>query len=394
MATKTAQSAPSVLSPFTQPSQVEVRRVLTAQEKDRFIKFQWQIYRDDLHWVAPLLMGRHDFLDPSKNPFHLHADVALFLARRAGEVVGRIAAIEDRNFNAFHGSKTAYFGLFESVNDPGVARALVVAARDWARHRGLDWILGPMNLSTNYEIGLLVEGFDSDPAFMMPYNPRYYGDLLEQCGLVKAKDLCAWERSVLSPPPERLTRIADRIKQESTVTVRGVNRKHFRQEVARFKEVYNTAWKQNWGFVRMTDAEMDKLARDLEHFIDPELCLVVENEGEVIAVSLTIPDYNQALKKLNGRLTRFGLPLGFARLLWDIRRIDRIRLITLGVKSGFRSRGIPALLIAETLNRAKRLGYRGGEVSWTLEDNEHTNRLIESCGCNRTKLYRMYEGPA
>jgi GNAT superfamily N-acetyltransferase len=337
-------------------------------------------------------MERHEFLDPRKNPFYLHADVALFLARRGGEIVGRIAAIEDRNFNAFHGTKTAYFGLFESVNDPEVAAALVGAARDWARWRGLETLLGPMNLSTNYEIGLLVEGFDSDPAFMMPYNPRYYGELLEKCGLRKAKDLFAWERA-MAPPPERFTRIADRIQQEGTVTVRGANLRRFDEEIGRFKEVYKAAWKQNWGFVPMTDAEMEKLARDLKPFVVPELCLVAESEGEVIAVTLTIPDYNRALKTLGGRLTRYGLPIGLARLLWNCRKIDRLRLITLGVKSGFRSRGIPALLVSETIKRARKLGYTGGEVSWTLEDNEHINRLIESSGCARTKVYRMYEGP-
>lgn len=371
---------------------VEVTRVQDALEKDRFVKFQWQIYRNDLHWVPPLIMERHDLLDPDENPFYEHADVALFLARRGEEIVGRIAAVEDRNYNAFHKSKTAYFGLFECVNDREVAAALVAAARNWARWRGLDTLLGPMNLSTNCEVGLLVEGFDSDPYLQMSYNPRYYGELLEACGLRKAKDLFAWERTAKAPPPDRYVRIADKVRAQRGLAVRGVKLPEFDSELARIKEVYNSAWDPSWGFVAMTDAEFDKLARDLRRYIAPELTLIVENEGEPVAFSLTVPDYNQLIKKLNGRLTAFGLPVGVARLLWGARRIDRVRLIALGVKSGWRRRGLDALLVVETIRRAEKLGYAGGEISWTLEDNDPLNRAIESCGCVRTKLYRMYEG--
>jgi GNAT superfamily N-acetyltransferase len=391
--TNVVQPASLSSTPTVRTRGIEVTRALDALEKDRFIKFQWRIYRDDLHWVPPLLMERHEFLDPAKNPFYLHADVALFLARRGGEIVGRIAAVEDRNFNAFHKTKTAYFGLFESVNDREVAASLLAAAKDWARWRGLDTILGPMNLSTNYEVGLLVEGFDSDPYLQMTYNPRYYGALLESCGLTKAKDLFAWERSAATPPPERFARIADKIRQHEGITIRSVNLRHFDAEVERIKEVYNAAWEQNWGFVPMTDPEFDKLAKDLKQFVAPDLCLIAESEGEPIAFSLTVPDYNQPLKKLNGRLTTFGLPIGLLKLLWNARKIDRVRLMALGVKTGWRRRGIDAVLVVETIRRTRELGYAGGEVSWTLEDNDLVNRAIESCGCTRTKLYRMYEGP-
>ncbi len=391
--TNVVQPASLSSTPAVRTGKVEVTRVLDALEKDRFIKFQWRIYRDDLHWVPPLLMERHEFLDPAKNPFYLHADVALFVARRGGEIVGRIAAVEDRNFNAFHKTRTAYFGLFESVNDKEVAGSLVAAAKDWARWRGLDTILGPMNLSTNYEVGLLVEGFDSDPYLQMTYNPRYYGELLEACGLKKAKDLFAWERSAATPPPERFARIADKIREHEGITIRSVKLRHFDAEVERIKEVYNAAWEQNWGFVPMTDAEFNKLAKDLKQFVAPDLCLVAECEGEPIAFSLTVPDYNQPLKKLNGRLTTFGLPIGLLKLLWNARKIDRVRLMALGVKTGWRRRGIDAVLVVETIRRTRELGYAGGEVSWTLEDNHLINRAIESCGCTRTKLYRMYDGP-
>ncbi len=372
---------------------VDVSPVLDGREKDRFIRFPEELYRDDLHFVPPLLMERHDFLDPRRNPFFAHAEVALFLARRHGEVVGRIAAVEDRNFNAFHGSRTSYFGLYESVNDAGVAAALFGAARQWARARRLDTLLGPMNLSTNYEVGLLVEGFDSDPYFMMPYNPRYYGRLFEECGLEKAKDLFAWERSAASPPPERFARIADRIRQAEGISVRSVDLSRFEAEVARIKDVYNAAWEKNWGFVPMSDAEFGRLAKDLRRLVVPELTMIAEDGGEPVAFSLTLPDVNQALKKVGGRLTWFGLPLGLARLLWHERKVDRVRLMALGVKAGWRRRGIDAVLIVETIRRTRALGYLGGEISWTLEDNELINRVIESAGCSRSKVYRVYQTP-
>jgi GNAT superfamily N-acetyltransferase len=372
---------------------VEVVRVQSVMEKDEFIRFQWKVYDGDLHWVPPLVMERREFLDPAKNPFYDHADVALFLARRDGEVVGRIAAVEDRNFNAFHGTRTAYFGLYESANDVGVAAALFKAAKDWARWRGLDTILGPLNLSTNYEVGLLVEGFDSDPYIQMTYNPRFYGELFDACGLKKAKDLFAWERSAKTPPPERFTRIADKIRDHEEITIRSANLKDFEAEAARIKEVYNAAWEKNWGFVPMTSAEFDKLARDLKQMLVDDLAIIAEHRGEPVAFALTCPDYNQALKHVGGRLTSYGVPVGLAKLLWYARKIDKVRLMALGVKQGWRRRGLDAVLIVETIRRADKLGYAGGEVSWTPEDNDLIISAIEASGCTRTKTYRVYEAP-
>ncbi len=392
--TTATKGAPLASVPTAQrDAKVEVSPVSDGLEKDRFVKYQYQVYKDDLHWVPPLLMERHEFLDPATNPFFRHADVQLFLARRGGEVVGRIAAVEDRNYNAFHGTKSAYFGLYESVNDPAVAASLLGAAKDWARWRGLDTIMGPLNLSTNYEVGLLIEGFDSDPYILMSYNPRHYAELFEACGLKKTKDLFAWERSAATPPPERFARIADKIRQHEGITVRPVKLRDFDAEVARIKEVYNAAWEKNWGFVPMTDAEFEKLAKDLRKLVVSDLALIAEDQGEPIAFSLTTPDFNQALKHVGGRLTSFGLPLGLARLLWYSRKIDRVRLMALGVKAGWRRRGVDAVLVVETIRRAHALGYAGGEISWTLEDNDLINRAIESCGCKRTKVYRVYEAP-
>lgn len=376
---------------IAQPAKdVVVSVAATGLERHRFIRFQWEIYRDDPKWVPPLLMERHELLDPARNPFFRHADVTLFLAARGGRPVGRIAVAEDRNYNAFHGTRVASFGFFECVDDAGVAASLFAAARNWARWRGLTSLLGPMNLSTNYECGLLVEGFEA-PYVMTPYNPPRYADLFAACGLQKAKDLFSFERSASVAPPERFVRVADKIRQHAGISIRSLDMRDFPAEVARLKAVYNSAWEKNWGFVPMTDAEFDKLARDLRPVIRPELCLLAEDQGDPIAFALSVPDVNQALRHLDGRLTRFGLPVGLAKLLWYQRRITRVRLLALGIKEGWRRRGLDAALIVEAIRRTDQCGYQGGEVGWSLEDNDLINRAIEGCGARRSRVYRLYQ---
>jgi hypothetical protein len=390
----TRPAAVRTLHEVAQPAKdVEVALVSSGLEKDRFVRFPWEIYAGDPNWVPPLRMERHEFLDAARNPFYRHAEVALYLARRAGKVVGRIAAVEDRNFNAFHGSKTAYFGLFECIDDAGVAAALFAAAKNWARWRGLTQVIGPLSLSTNYEAGLLVDGFDAPPYVMMSYNPAYYVDLVEACGWKKAKDLYAFERSAKVPPPERFLRVADKIRSHAGITVRSLDLQDFDNELVRIKSIYNSAWERNWGFVPMTDAEFDKLAADLKPLIVPDLALIAEDHGDPIGFSLTIPDIYQALRHADGQLTTFGIPVGLAKLLWHKRRIDRVRMMTLGVKQGWRRRGIDAVLIVDTIRRTDALGYAGGEVGWTLEDNDLINRAIEGVGCKRSHTYRIYESP-
>jgi GNAT superfamily N-acetyltransferase len=390
--TRPATGTPIAAAPAAAPAKdVQVSMVATGLEKDRFIRMPWDLYRGDPNWVPPLLMERHEFLDARANPFFQHAEVALFLATRDGKPVGRIAAVEDRNYNAFHQTRTAAFGLFESVDDPGVAAALFAAARNWARWRGLTSMIGPLSLSTNHECGLLVDGFEGAPYVMMAYNPRYYADLFEACGLVKAKDLYAYERSATTPPPERFMRVTEKIRQHTGIVLRTLDMASFEAEVSRIKGVYNAAWEKNWGFVPMTDAEFDRLARDLKPIVEPGLILIAEDHGEPIAFSLTVPDVNQVLRHLDGRLTTYGLPIGLAKLLWYKRKIDRVRLMALGIKEGYRRRGLDAVLIVESILRTGQLGYSGGEVGWTLEDNELMNRAIEACGAKRSRVYRIYE---
>ncbi|HXX29182.1 MAG TPA: N-acetyltransferase [Myxococcaceae bacterium] len=370
---------------------VTVTTVQSGADRDAFIRFPYRLYRGDPNWVPPLEMERRDFLDRSKNPWFEFGTAELFLARRQGEVVGRIAGVVDPRYNQFHGTNLGFFGMFESIDDLAVARSLFDAAATWLRSQGFPEMVGPVNFSTNYECSVLVEGFEASPAVMMAYNPRYYPALYEASGLTKAKDLWAFDMSSAQPPPERVVRVAEKIRQREGVLVRPVRMNDFAAEVQRVKDIYNSAWEKNWGFVPMTEAEFDHMAKEMKPLVVPELLLIAEVKGEPVAFSMTIPDANFALKAAGGRLTRFGLPIGLLRLVLAARRIRRLRLITLGIKEGFRRRGLDAILYLDTLTAARRLGYSGGEISWTLEDNDLVNRAIESMGGARSKTYRIYQ---
>lgn len=385
------QNPESRLPPL--PADVEVTPVRTSADRTAFIRFVYSVYQGDPNFVPHLEMERRDFMDPRKHPFFEFGEVEFFLARRGKEVVGRIAAVSNPRYNEFHGSNVGFFGLFECVNDAGVARALFEAAAAWLRAKGFVSVIGPMSYSTNGEVGMLIDGFNTPPAIMTTYNPSWYPALVEANGFTKAKDLYAWELSASTPPPEKVARIAEKIRQREGVTVRPVNLKDFDAEVARVKTMYNMAWEKNWGFVPMTEHEFDHLARDLKQMVRPELALIAEVKGEPVGFGLTIPDANEAIKAANGRLTTFGLPIGLAKLLLASRRIRRLRLVLLGTVEGYRRRGLDAILYLDTLNKARELGYEGGEISWTLEDNHLVNRAIESMGGKRSKLYRVYEKP-
>ncbi|MCI0572212.1 MAG: N-acetyltransferase [Myxococcaceae bacterium] len=373
------------------PADVTVTPVQTAADLEAFVRFPYALYKDDPNWVPPLEMAQRDLLDAKKNPWLEFGKLELFLARREGRVVGRIAATADRRYNEFHGANSGGFGLFECIDDVGVARGLFEAVEGWARSQGFTSLMGPANFSSNYEWSVLVDGFDAPPAVMMPYNPRYYPGLFEACGYAKAKDLFAWELSSSVPPPEKVARIAEKMREREGVTVRPVNMKDFETEVRRIKEIYNSAWEKNWGFVPMTEREFDHMAREMRAIVRPELILIAEVKGEPVAFSMTLPDANFALKAANGRLTTFGLPIGLVKMLLAAQKIRRLRLITLGIKEGFRRRGLDAILYLDTLRTARELGYSGGEISWTLEDNQLVNRAIESMGGRRSKTYRLYE---
>jgi hypothetical protein len=368
-----------------------VREVVSRRDKDRFIKFPWRIYRHDRNWVPPLIGERREFLDPRRNPFFEHAEVKLFLAHdEAGNELGRIAAMVNSNHIRTHKEKAGFFGLFEAVNDRAAANILFDAAARFLRSRGMEIMRGPENMSMNDDLGLLVEGFDAPPMIMMPHNPPYYEALIEGYGFRKVMDLLAYH-GVARPGqiPQRVVRGAELLKQKYNYTVRTVRMDDFDAEIKRIHAVYSSAWEENWGAVAMTDREFAHLARNLKPVVDPDLCLIAEVDGEVAGFSLALPDYNQVLIRLNGRL----LPFGIFKFLYYRRKIDAIRIITMGVIKKFRRMGIDNWFYCETHKRALAKGLRHGEMSWILENNVSMNRILENLGFTVYKKYRLYDFP-
>jgi len=341
-------------------------------------------------------MAQKDILNTARHPFYKTSDVEMFLAERDGRIVGRIMAILNRAYNEFHNQRCGFFGFFEVENDSQVAGALLDAARDWLRGHGAEVMQGPVNPSTNYECGLLVEGFDLDPMVMMTYNPAYYAELLEGYGMKKAMDLYAYDIAAeYFNHSNKLQRVAERLRKKTNISVRTVNMKDFKNEVGKIREVYNDAWSHNWGFVPMSEEEFDHLAKDLKQIVDPRVVLIAEqviNGGKPRAVGflLAVPDLNRALKKINGRL----LPLGLLKLLWHSQGISTIRVITMGGIVEFQNLGLGSVLLDEIYRRGPAAGFPTGEMSWVLENNVMMNRAAEMIGGRRTKTYRIYEIPA
>ncbi|MGH7505681.1 MAG: N-acetyltransferase, partial [Longimicrobiales bacterium] len=286
-----AARAPEEARPSVEVHPVRGRADLTA-----FIRLPWRIYADDPAWVPPLIHDVRKVLDPARHPFHEHAEVALFLARRDGEVAGRIAAVVNRQHVDFHEESAGFFGLFESIDDPEVSGALLEATERWLVERGMRIARGPFNLSTNDELysgGVLIDGFGFPPLVLMAHTPPYYAALLERAGYGKAKDLLAYWHSG-EQPADRLVRVGERILQREGVTIRPIDLGRFEEEVALVQEIYNSAWERNWGFVPMTETEILHLAKELRPVVNPRFCVIAEVAGEAVGFGLALPDYNQA----------------------------------------------------------------------------------------------------
>jgi GNAT superfamily N-acetyltransferase len=356
-----------------------------------FIKLPWQVYAGDRLWAPPLVQERTAFLSPSKNPFHEHAQVQLFLAREGRRPIARLAAVINTAHDRFHAEQAGFFGLLECLpHAEAAAIALLEAAESWVRERGATFLRGPVNLSMNeLECGLLVEGFGSPPVFGSAYNPPYYADLLEAAGFVKCKDLLAFYRHHYPPPPERVVRALEagaRLKSRPTLTVRPINLRDIEAEALRITSIFNEAWSDNWGFVPITEAEARYLARNLKAVILPELSLVAETDGRPIACFVAIPDFNQILRRLHGRLT----PWGLFQVAFQRRRIDTIRVALLGVKKAYRGLGIDMSLLMEIWKQRPRHGIHW-ELAWVLEDNYLMIRIMEQIGAIAYKRYRLYQ---
>jgi GNAT superfamily N-acetyltransferase len=366
---------------------ITVQPVSRRSERREFIALPHRLYSGDPRWVAPLFADIKEKLDPARHPFYRNGEVELYLARRGRKAVGRIAALVNHNHNEFHGERAAGFGLFEVERDEEAAAALIGAAARWAQGKGMTVLHGPLNFSTNEECGTLIEGFDHSPTIMMPYNPPWHVELLEAAGLRKAKELLGYTIDDTADF-SRMKRLSDRLLERGGISIRPMDRKDLEGEIERAREIYNSAWEKNWGFVPMTDAEFRWQAQKLKPVLVPELALFAEAEGKLAAFSLSLPDLNQALAHINGRLFPFGL----LKFLWHRRKVDTIRVITMGVRKEFRGVGLEGLLINRTIENGKALHYRRAELSWILEDNEAVRRIVEKMGAILYKRYALWEG--
>ena len=369
---------------------IRVQPVSSLRQMNQFIKYPFVLYRDDPYFAGHLISERRDFFSVS-NPIFKFTDVSYFLALdESDKVVGRVTAHVNHNHNKISGERTGFFGFFECDERIETARALIQAAERWLRHRGMTAARGPFNFSTHEECGFLAHGFDSIPAFMMPYTKRCYLDFMGALGYRPVKDLLAYDCSTSNGTiPEYLVRIAERVRARSGVVVRSLNMNRFTEEVAAAFRVYNSAWEKNWGFIPMTEDEFRYTAKGLKQIIDPAVALLAEKDGRPIGFSLGLPDYNPIFKKMKGRLFPFGL----LRFLLGRRSIHRIRVITMGVIEEYRKSGVDTLLIHDTFRNGLAKGYTSCEMSWVLEDNLIARRTFERCGAEVYKVYRIFEKP-
>ena len=368
---------------------LHIGEVKNKQDLMVFIRFPWEIYKGDQYWVPPLIKDQLSKFSPH-HPFRSHSEMILFMADRGEQIVGRIAGIIDHHYIEFHQEKVGFFGFFESTPDPDVAEMLLSKVGGWLKEHGMEKMAGPMNPSTNDECGLLVEGFYISPCLMMPYNLRYYPSLLEGSGLKKAMDLYAYWLEESFFLDDRLFRITERlIKRNPQLRVRPINLRQFDEELKIVKEIYNHAWSRNWGFVPLTEEEIDDLGKNLKPLVVPDLVLFAYWGDEPIGFSVSLPDYNEVLKHLNGKV---GL-LGGLKFLYYSRKIKTIRVMLLGVKQAFQKKGVEGLLYSETSKRGIKKGYPQAECSWILENNALMQHGLEAMGGKRYKTYRIYEMP-
>lgn len=354
-----------------------------------FVEFPYRLYKNNRYWIPPLRKDVYNLFDKKKYPFWEHSERELFIAYQDKNIVGRVCAIIDYNFIEFWNEKAGYFGFFECENDTDVAIALFDAVRKFHKEKGITKFVGPFNPSTNEEVGFLLEGYFLEPMIMMPYTYDYYHNLATAAGLSKAKDLYAFYIETKNAPMEYLEKLCSLVRQRvRDLKVRPVNLDDFSNEVKKIKEVYNDAWSRNWGFVPMTDAEFNHIARTLKDLVVPELVIIVEIDNTPVGVSLTVPNYNFILKKLKGNLNLMGM----LKFLYYKNKIKEARLMIMGVKKDYQKLGLEALMFLETFKAGMKLGYNSGELSWTLEDNYPVNNTILKMGGRLYKKYRIYQG--
>jgi GNAT superfamily N-acetyltransferase len=370
---------------------LEVKPVRSRRDRREFIDLPFRLHANAEQWIPPLKLERKLFLNPRFNSWFNHAEAELFLARRDGRVVGRISAQVDRNFNAYQGNDWGMFGFLEMEEDVEILRALLAAAEGWLRERGRDRMVGPMDFTMNDEAGVLIEGFDREPFVKQPWHPPYYQRLCEEAGLGKAMDLLMWElyiegRGNIHPS---IVEMAEKLEPEHGIRIRKMSRRKLRRELDLFGETYNEAWKDNWGFTPYTEEDLDTYAKDLQLVYDRNWFMVAEkvDTGEAVGIAITVPDINQVLKRMNGRL----LPAGWWHFLRRGKVMDRVRVGFLGVKPEYQHTGVAAGLYIEHFDMAEVTPQTWGEMGWILETNEAMNRGMEGMGGKVVKRYRVYE---
>ncbi len=368
---------------------LDVRPVASKRDLTTFIKLPWQLYRNEPNWVPPLISERRQFLDRAKNPWFEHGEAEYFLAWRDGRAVGRITAQVDRILNEFQDNTWGLFGFFECEDDPEAAAALLSAAERWLRARGRDRMVGPMDFTMNDECGVLVDGYERPPIILTNWTHRYYPALLEGAGMAKAMDTLMWElriqgRDRVHPA---IWRVAEQVESKHGITVRPMRKKDMQAEINRFLEVYNAAWERNWGFSPLTEREVRHYARTLKPLLDEHWAFIAEKDGETVGAALSLPDYNQVLKRMNGRL----LPIGWAKFLWNRRKIDRVRVFALGVRREWQHAGVAARFYELHFDSAEITPQTYGEMGWILESNKSMNRAMEGMGGTVVRRYRLYE---
>ncbi|MBS1902117.1 MAG: aminotransferase class I/II-fold pyridoxal phosphate-dependent enzyme [Bacteroidetes bacterium] len=367
------------------------------KEKLRFIRMTWDLYAGVENWVPPLEMDKMRLIDEKRNPFYKHADAKFFVAENNGKIVGRIAAIVNHSHNTLHNDRTGFFGFFECVNNQEVADTLFKRAEEWLVSKGMTHVRGPISPSINDEVGLLVDGFDIPPAFMMPYHLPYYRTLIEHAGYGKVKDMLAWKLEASKTLTPKLKRVTDMLRERGGFTVRPLDMNHFDRDVQLIKELYGKGWENNWGAVPLNDEEINALAAELKQVIEPKFVMFVEKKQpggktDTIGFTLTLPDINQAF--LAGSAIPKGalnLPVAIKNLMTKRSSVKAARIILLGVLPQYRGRGVDALLYRETLERALDENMTYGEASWVLEDNDAMNRAAEAMDGTAYKRYRVFE---
>lgn len=371
---------------------LEIRAVASHRELREFIELPYRLHSSSPQWIPPLRIERRFFLSRKHNPFFKHGDARYFLAWRDGRVVGRISAQYNEAYDRRHpDERTGMFGFLELEDDPEALRRLLAAAAGWLKARGRTRMLGPMDFTMNDESGVLIEGFEREPMIRQPWHPPYYQRLCEDAGLEKAMDLLMWELHISDRSKIRpiLFTLAEEAESKHGVKLRRMSRRTLRADMDRFAEVYNSAWADNWDFVPYSKEDLDAYAREMQLVFDRDWFMFSEKDGETVAVAITIPDINQVLKRMDGRL----LPFGWIHYLRRGTIIDRVRVGFLGVKPQFQHTGVAAQLYIEHFNVADRTNRKRGEMGWILETNTAMNRGMEAMGGRIVKRFRVYERP-